>query len=423
MSALDMITMAFSNLWRRKLRTALTVLAVVIGATLIALMVSLGNGLERFIVEQFGISVSQQSITVTKQEFTGFNNGGPQEIDISEVVQTKPFTKDEVEQIKSINGVEEVNPYIAVSALYISPEGSSKKYSVFPNTASDYELDLREFIAGAAFSDEDTGKCIISFDYLEVFGWENASDAIGKNVSITAGKLNPFDFQIRDYSFEVVGVTQKTISSTEVLITKQDAIEMVRFYQENPSLYSEEEPGFILQVKAASAEITAQVASDIEALDFHAITADEILEEINNVFNIIQIILSAFGVIALVVASIGIINTLIMSIYERTREIGIMKAVGARKRTIRLMFTIEGGALGFLGGAIGIAFAYILGQGLNIVGSRTFLSDFPNFNMSVFPPYLIFGVIALTTGISLLAALYPANRASNLDPVEALRYE
>jgi putative ABC transport system permease protein len=100
-----------------------------------------------------------------------------------------------------------------------------------------------------------------------------------------------------------------------------------------------------------------------------------------------------------------------------------MKAVGATKGTIRLLFTAEGGILGFLGGFIGVAVAWILGQLLNIIGSRTFLSDFPDFNMSVFPAWLVFGIIGLTTVISLLAGLYPANRASRLDPVEALRYE
>ena len=122
-------------------------------------------------------------------------------------------------------------------------------------------------------------------------------------------------------------------------------------------------------------------------------------------------------------ASIGIINTLMMAIYERTREIGVMKAVGATEGTIRLLFTVEGGALGFLGGVIGVSVGFALGMLLNIIGSRTFLSDFPTLNMSVFYPGLIFGVIGLTTAISLLAGLYPASRAAGLDPVEALRYE
>jgi putative ABC transport system permease protein len=165
------------------------------------------------------------------------------------------------------------------------------------------------------------------------------------------------------------------------------------------------------------------VAGEIEALGFFTITSAEIMDEINSVFGVIETGLTSFAIIALLVAAIGIVNTLLMTIYERTREIGVMKAVGATKGAVRLMFTMEGAALGFLGGAIGGGTGWFLGQVLNIVGSRTFLSDFPTFQMAVVPPWLIFAVVGLTTAISLVAALYPANRAAQLHPVEALRYE
>ncbi len=419
----DFIRMAFSNLWRRKLRTSLTVLAIVIGATLVALMVSLGNGLESFIVDQFGFMVSQETITVSKSNDFGFGNGRPHEIESNEIEIPSPFTKAEVDEIKSIEGVERVDPYITVSALAVSPEGSDKLYSVFANAVPYYEVSLRKLTAGQYFSEGSSGQCLIAYDYLEVFGWPDAESALGKEVTILMGKLNPFDRTTREYSFTVAGVVQQSINNVEVLIPTGDAIEMARFYQSNPAIYTEEEPGFALQVKAVNEESVDSIALAIGELGYSTITADEILQEINNVFGIIQIGLSAFGIIALVVASIGIINTLIMAIYERTREIGVMKAVGATRGTIRLLFTIEGGALGFIGGVIGVVFAFMLGQALNIIGSRTFLSDFPNFDLSVFPPWLLFGVVALTTAISLIAGLYPANRAAGLDPVEALRYE
>jgi putative ABC transport system permease protein len=391
--------MAFSNLWRRKLRTALTILAVVIGATLVTLVISLSNGLERFIVDQFGLFISEESITVSTVEVNFGGGGGPQEISVTEVEIPRPFTSQEVARIEAINGVERVDFAINTPALFISAEGDSRMFSVFADTGPDYEMQLRQLVAGSYFTETDSGECLIAFDYLEAFGWPDAASALGQQVTITVGKLNPFDTDTMQYSFSVAGVMQNTLNATEVLVPMADAVEMSRFYQDNPLLYSEAQPGFLLKVKAI----------------------DE--ASVNSVFGVIEIGLTSFAIIALLVAAIGIVNTLLMTIYERTREIGVMKAVGATKGAVRLMFTMEGAALGFLGGVIGGGTGWFLGQVLNIVGSRTFLSDFPNFQMSAFPVWLIFGIVGLTTVISLVAALYPANRAARLHPVDALRYE
>ena len=418
----DLIRIAFSNLWRRKLRTFLTVLAVVIGATLVTLTVSLGAGLQSFIVDQFGLLMPQDALFVSSsQSFFDAQGNRPQEINITDIEE--PFQKEDLESIRAIDGVERIDFSINVPAIYISPEGSDKIYTVFINTAPDYEAETRQLVAGMHFAEDTSGECLITYNYLESFGWNDAESALGRQVTIAVGKINLYAPEIKEYTFTVVGVIQRTLNANEVLIPMSDAKDMARFYRGNPNIYTEEQPGSFLRVKVTDEALVMQVADEIKSLGFNAITPDEILAEINNVFNIIHFALSAFGIIALVVAAIGIVNTLMMAIYERTREIGVMKAVGATKGTIRLLFTAEGGILGFMGGFIGVAIAWILGQLLNIIGSRTFLSDFPDFNMSVFPAWLIFGIIGLTTAISLLAGLYPANRASRLDPVEALRYE
>ena len=423
MRLVDQLSMAFSNLWRRKLRTSLTILAVVIGATLVTLIVSLSNGLERFIVDQFGLFISQESIIVSTVE-VGFGGGdGPQEISVTEVDIPVPFTSQDIEKIEALSGVERVDFAINVPALFISAEGDDRQFSIFADTGPDYGIRLRQLVAGSYFTETDSGQCLIAFDYLEAFGWPDAASALGQQVSITVGKLNPFDTDTRVFSFTVAGVMQNTLNATEVLVPMADAVEMARFYQDNPLLYSEAQPGFLLTVKAFDETFVDVVAGEIEALGFSTITAAEILDEINSVFGVIGIGLTSFAIIALLVAAIGIVNTLLMTIYERTREIGVMKAVGATRGAVRLMFTMEGAALGFLGGAIGVATGWFLGLVLNIVGSRTFLSDFPNFQMAVLPPWLIFAVVGLTTAISMVAALYPANRAAQLHPVEALRYE
>jgi putative ABC transport system permease protein len=203
----------------------------------------------------------------------------------------------------------------------------------------------------------------------------------------------------------------------------QDAIDIARFYMDNPALYTTEQPGTVLMVKVSDINLINTVAEEIDKLGFSTVTPTEIKKEINTIFNIIQIGLGSFGVIALIIASIGIINTLMMSIHERTREIGVMKAVGASKGIIRLLFTIEGTALGVLGGIFGVIIGYAAGYILNIVGSQTFLKDYPTFQLSIFTVDLAFEIVAITTCISLLASLYPAHRAASLDAVEALRYE
>jgi len=418
----DLISIAMSNLWRRKLRTSLTILAVVIGATLVTLMVSLGTGLQSFIVDQFGLAVTQDALFVSSsQSFFNSQGNNPQEINITDIEE--PFQKEDLEIIRAVDGVERIDFLIDVPAVYISSEESDKIYTVFANTAPAYEAELKQLVAGTHFAEDASGECLITYNYLEAFGWTDAESALGRGVTIAVGKIALYAPEIKEYNFTVVGVIQRTLNANEVLIPMSDAKEMARFYRSNPNIYTDEQPGSFLRVKVTDLAIIQQVSDEINSLGFNAITPNEILDEINSVFNIIQIALSAFGIIALVVATIGIINTLMMSIYERTREIGVMKAVGATKGTIRLLFTAEGGVLGFMGGLIGAVIALILGQLLNIIGSRTFLSDFPDFNMTVFPAWLILGIIGLTTVISLLAGLYPANRAARLDPVEALRYE
>jgi putative ABC transport system permease protein len=419
----DVIKTAFYNLWRKKFRTFLTILAVVIGAVLIALMTSIGTGLQRFIVDQFGLTVPQDALTVYASNRSFTYTETPYEIvDTSDVI-VRSFTADDVEKLLSIEGVERVDYNVGVSAQYVRAEGNTKKYSITINSGPDYQIRMMTLVAGSYFEENARGECLISFDYLKAFGWEKAEDAIGKEITITVGKYNAYDTATNNYSFIVSGVILKTMNATQIVIPMEDTIEMARYYRDNPDQYSPEQPGTSLLVKVSDITAIDRVAEVVRAEGFSTITPNEILKEINSIFSIIQIGLSAFGIIALVVASIGIINTLMMSIYERTREIGVMKAVGATRGTIRLLFTVEGAALGLIGGIAGVALGFIAGKILNIVGSYTFLKEYPTFEMSVFSVQLVLMVVAITTAISLIAGLYPANRAAKLDAVEALRYE
>lgn len=434
MSPKDLIFMAFSNLRRRKLRTFLTVFAVVIGTTLLSLMVSLGVGIQGFLTQQLVALFPSEAIMVSANpelaHSFAFNLGGaPQEI--SEGSELRPLSQDDIQKIKAIPDVERVDPVIIISVDSIALEDSQTKYRAQVQAPPPYEIKTRKLVAGHPLEESDRGKCIIANQFVEVFGLGRPQDALGKKVILTVrqgGQLGSLFFPSQNittqgYPFEIVGVTERTLNSTEVVIPAEDAKEMARFAGNDPTLYTDKQPPLFVQVKASDGHSVSQVAQKIKDLGLGAMTRDDILGMMGQLFTVINIALSVVGIIALAVASLGIINTLVMAIYERTREIGVMKAVGASKGIVRLMFMAEGGAIGFLGGLIGVIIGLLLGALINGVSHATFLKDFPTFNISVFPWWLILGVIVLGTLVALAAAFYPSNRAARLDPIEALRYE
>jgi putative ABC transport system permease protein len=196
--------MAFSNLWLRKLRTSLTILAIVIGAILIALMSSISTGLENFIIEQFSLNVSPYSIRAYAGEITNYyNNESPREISDSSGEIITAFTEEDVEKILSINGVERIDWEPWFSALYVSPEDSEKKYSGLIRSGPGYVLNLVKLVAGDYFNEDASRLCLISYDYIEVFGWAGAEEAIGRQITITMGKYSEYNLETADYTFTI----------------------------------------------------------------------------------------------------------------------------------------------------------------------------------------------------------------------------
>jgi ABC-type antimicrobial peptide transport system permease subunit len=181
--------------------------------------------------------------------------------------------------------------------------------------------------------------------------------------------------------------------------------------------------GFIVKVDESSN--AAAVAKNIKnTYKVGAADAETQIKSQLAIFNILGLVLGGIGGIALVVAAVGVVNTMIMSILERTREIGVMRAVGARRRTVSLLFTFEAALLGFFGGVIGLGVGYGAVLIANpLINKQLSSNNITSSNIITLPIWLILGVVALTTFIGILAGLYPARRAAKQDPVEALHYE
>jgi len=179
-----------------------------------------------------------------------------------------------------------------------------------------------------------------------------------------------------------------------------------------------------LTVKVDNSQNAAAVATNIRTLNVGAVDASSSVKQQLQIFNIMGLVLGGIGGISLAVAAIGVVNTMVMAILERTREIGVMRAVGARRSTIRKLFTFEASMLGFWGGVFGVAAGFGLTRIANVVVNKQLAGQgVKAHNIIGLPIWLILAVIGIATLIGMFAGLYPAARAAHLDPVEALRYE
>jgi putative ABC transport system permease protein len=179
-----------------------------------------------------------------------------------------------------------------------------------------------------------------------------------------------------------------------------------------------------LSVRVENPNQVPAVEDAIKKMGFSAFSIVDATRSMRQFFAVLDGFLAIFGSLALAVASIGIVNTLVMAILERRREIGIMKALGASDVDVRGLFFAEAGAMGLVGGAVGVTLGWTIGRLINF-GMNIYLErqHFPSAQIWSVPPWLVLSAIAFSIVVSLLAGLYPASRAARLDPVQALRYE
>jgi putative ABC transport system permease protein len=172
-----------------------------------------------------------------------------------------------------------------------------------------------------------------------------------------------------------------------------------------------------------SKEEMAKLKERVEEQGYEAQTVDDQIGRVRNVVNAVTGVLILFGAIALLAATFGIVNTLFMSVQERTREIGLMKAIGLSRHKVFLLFSFEAILIGFIGSGLGVLVAFGVGSGLNAFASSSFLKGLDGLTLISFSPIAVFVIIGLIMLIAFIAGTLPARRASKLDPIKALSYE
>ncbi len=434
MRFVDLIRTACRNLARRRLRSFLTISGVVIAACLVTLLVSMGIGMRHFMSAQVEALMPSDVVLVVSSQgalqlgLAGLAFGeNPQQVaeGTGSRYALNPIKSSHIEEIAALEFVDRVDPYIMFTTWSASRlDGPAVK--AMARALPDYQVRARVLSAGSYISEDASGVCIIAGQLVESLGFASPQDALGEEIIIrvrqAVGMLG-LPSNTEGVRFQITGVAEPNVQATEILIPQSDAALMARFWAGSDDMYTERMPPSILQVRVGDVAYMDQVTAQVKNMGLGAMGSNEVMGFVGTIFNVIEGLLGAFGLIALGVATLGIINTLVMSIHERTREIGVMKATGACRGTIRKLFTLEGALIGLTGGVFGVGIAYILGAGINELARLTFLSSFVGTQVSYMPWWLLVGVVITCTVVALVASLYPSLRAARMDPIEALRFE
>ena len=417
----DLALTSLSNLGRHKARTVLTTTGVVVGILTIVTMVSLGVGVQREMLQSFD-SIGLEALTLypVTEDSTVFDPfGQPQ--------RTRILTDRLADELASRDDVLEVTPYLRLPrGMKIVMQIDSEEVAgnpLEPNPSAvrgPFEV-TPKVLAGQGSPPLDGGGIVIGRGAAEKLGFEadELGDLVGRRLVL---QLHAPRGDSRSFELAVSGVTDRQKGNFEVALP--DRLAMLQWWFNDPE-YLDHRGYDQIAVRARSLNDATHVVDWMDQQGFTVRSLKTVLDMANRGMVLVQTMLASVGTLALLVASIGIANTMIMSVYERTREIGILKAVGAAPGQVRTLFVIEASLIGFLGGVIGTLLGWLLGIGLNVLILE--ILEWQDVNVQgtffVVSWWLVVGALAFATLVGLLAGLYPAARAANLPPLEALRYD
>ena len=397
MRLLDIARMSLDSLSERKFRFALNLIGILIGCTPVTGLVSITQGLSNDINTQLEVFGPQNIMVI------------PGQIQQGRGIVGSTLNWRDLEIISKIDEVNVATPIIANKFVSFSIRGRSFMVEMFGVTNEYFEINKNSEVEdGRQLLRTDTSAVVIGANIAQPLDEEEPILGVGDRLKVKA-KVDGLE---KELALRVVGVYGRTGGSFGADLDNSLGIPL-RTAQQFWEVGGEFD---YFMVQAESLEVVSDVAERIEDKMGESVTVisfESAQELVGDVLGTIEAVLGGIAAISLVVAGVGIINTMTVSVMERTREIGVLKAIGAKSRDVLFMFISEAIVTGLVGGATGALFGVLLAQ---VVGNYINLAPDPSLSLMVF-------VVGFAVATSVISGLYPAWRAAGLHPVEALRYE
>jgi ABC-type lipoprotein export system ATPase subunit/ABC-type antimicrobial peptide transport system permease subunit len=426
LSWVDTARMGGRSVARRKLRTALSSAGVAIGIAAMAIIVSFSTGVQDSLTNAFAITGQLDQVSI--------GGGG---FGLTDPSKLKPLNRAALSQLAALPHVKDAYGSLEMEGNLVN--GSTTLTNVYLTSGSplsETAKALEKFLAAGTFPTSDTAnEVLISADAANKLGY-TPSKSIGKRVTFSGqfpGIFIPGTGQQAasvtiPLDLTVVGVLSNAgnIGGGTAIFIGAPYQTAVNYWESmaRANHWTADEFSSITLVSDSSGTVDT-VAKEAKNLGYQATTTSDILKGFGQFITILEIGLSGLAAIALIVACLGIANTMYTAVLERTREIGIMKALGARSGDVRGMFMAEAAMIGLIGGAVGLLIAGLVSVVGNVVVNNIAHGQGIPLDLSVFNVtwWLVVGALILASAFSALSGLFPALRASRLDPVAALRYE
>lgn len=400
----DYLKLAWKNLRKRKLRSWLTIIGIVISIAVIFTLISLSLGLREAINEQFQILGTDKLFISPKGMAGGPGSGGAVE-----------FTTADVKTIENVPGVKDIS-YVAIGNAKVEFDKKIKYFMVIGLPLDKIKLYVDsasiKMDEGNYLQKGDSGKIMLGYDYK----YNNVFSSAAK----TGDKI-----KINDQEFKVIGIAEAIGNPSDdknIYMSTDDFKKLFNSGERVDSIIvqvSEQD-----KIKEISDRINQKLIKSRgvteKTKDFYISTPEELLASFDQVLNIITAFLVGVAAISLLVGAIGIMNTMYTSVLERTKEIGTMKAVGAKNSDILYIFLSESGLLGLIGGTMGVALGFLISKTVEIIAITSLNT---NLLKAAVPGYLVAGCLIFAFIIGTLSGTIPALGASKLKPVDALHYE